>query len=488
MADPTQPGDPEDPDFSEHPSSDHPSIGGAGAVGGPGGPGGFPGFDPSTFDFSQIDLNQIMRMLQSDGPLNWEVARQTADQVALEGRPEPTITPADRKQFEELAHAAQTLVVGETGLTATFATELRTVGPRGWVELHMVALQPVLEALATALGDSMRRAGEQADQEEGTDPFSAEELGNMPNIPGMPGMAGMFGAMGAMGGLGPMLGMIAPALLGVQAGSMLGFLAQHALGRYDLPLPTGPVPTATAPGGDDPSLCFVVPNIDAFEAAWELPRDDLRFYVALHEVVHAALRSVPWIRSRLVQLAVDYVSAYQVDVNAFEAEFGMLDPSDPMAMQSMTEDPERVLGAMQSPAQAAPREELQRLTAVLDGYADLVVARIGQRLIPTFDRIHEAKKRHRVERGEAERFIETLLGLKLERAHYERGQSFVEGVVERAGIDGLNKLFEGDAMLPTPNELDAPGLWLARIGVELDDLPELPEIPDFPDFPDTPDA
>jgi hypothetical protein len=41
-------------------------------------------------------------------------------------------------------------------------------------------------------------------------------------------------------------------------------------------------------------------------------------------------------------------------------------------------------------------------------------------------------------------------------------------------------------MLPTPNELDAPGLWLARIGVELDELPELPEIPDFPDFPDTP--
>jgi putative hydrolase len=146
---------------------------------------------------------------------------------------------------------------------------------------------------------------------------------------------------------------------------------------------------------------------------------------------------------------------------------------------------------MQSPAQVAPREELQRLTAVIDGYADVVLARVGQRLIPTFDRIHEAKKRHRVERGEAERFIETLLGLKLERAHYERGQAFVEGVVQRAGIDGLNKLFDGEAMLPTANELDAPGLWLARIGVdgiEPDELPEIPgfEVPDFPDFPDNP--
>jgi putative hydrolase len=276
-------------------------------------------------------------------------------------------------------------------------------------------------------------------------------------------------------------------LLGVQAGSMIGYLSQHALGRYDLPLPTGPLPTTTKPGGDEPSLCFVVPNIDAFEAEWELPRDDVRFYVALHEVVHAGLRSVPWIRSRLVQLAADYVSAYRVDVNAFEAEFGMIDPSDPASVQAMTDDPRRVLGAMQSPEQAIPREELQRLTAVIDGYADHVLGTIGRRLVPTFDRIHEAKKRHRVERGEAEVFIGALLGLELERQHYERGQVFVDGVVARGGLDGLNRLFEREAMLPTPSELDAPGLWLARVGGDTGELPDLPELSEpfeIPDFPD----
>ena len=50
-----------------------------------------------------------------------------------------------------------------------------------------------------------------------------------------------------------------------------------------------------------PSLCFVVANIDTFESEWSLPRDDLRFYVALHETVHAAARSVPWVRERLVR-------------------------------------------------------------------------------------------------------------------------------------------------------------------------------------------
>ena len=44
-------------------------------------------------------------------------------------------------------------------------------------------------------------------------------------------------------------------------------------------------------------------------------------------------------------------------------------------MQRLTESPERVLGAMQSPRQAAPREELQRLTSVIEGYADHVMAR-----------------------------------------------------------------------------------------------------------------
>ena len=41
------------------------------------------------------------------------------------------------------------------------------------------------------------------------------------------------------------------------------------------------------------------------------------------------------------------------------------------------------------------------------------------------------------------------------------------GVVERAGEDGLARLWEAERTLPTPAEIDAPGLWLARI--------ELPE-------------
>jgi uncharacterized protein (DUF2342 family) len=47
-----------------------------------------------------------------------------------------------------------------------------------------------------------------------------------------------------------------------------------------------------------------------------------------------------------------------------------------------------------------------------------------------------------------------------------RGRSFVGGVVERAGANGLARLWESPTTLPTPAEVDAPGLWLARLEYE----------------------
>lgn len=395
-----------------------------------------------------------MRMLQSEGPVNWEVARQVAAWVALEGGAERPVEPGAHEAFDELVRAAQTHVVSETGLTASFRAPLRTMGPKAWAELHLEALRPVLEALATNLGQVMREAGPAGPA--AGEPAPGEPAPGEQGPPGETPAAGPFGALfGGAGGdpFAGLLGMLAPLLLGLQSGSMIGYLAQHALGRYDLPLPTS----------DEPSLCFVVPNIDAFEEAWSLPRADLRFYLAIHEVVHAAERSVPWVQQRLVALATEYVSGYELDTSAIEEQFGAIDPSDPASLSGIAEDPEALLGALGSPRQTEVLTRLQAFTSVLEGYADTVLERVGGRLVTSFAQIHEAMQRHRLERGEAARFVEGLLGLKLEREHYERGAAFCAGVVERAGIEGLNRLWEREEMLPTPAELDAPGLWLARI-------------------------
>ena len=88
---------------------------------------------------------------------------------------------------------------------------------------------------------------------------------------------------------------------------------------------------------------------------------------------------------------------------------------------------------------------------------------IGETLIGSYPMITEAMRRRRVEADASDRFVERILGLELDADQYDRGTAFAAGVVQRAGIDGLNRLFTEPETLPTPAEVDAPGLWLARI-------------------------
>ena len=64
--------------------------------------------------------------------------------------------------------------------------------------------------------------------------------------------------------------------------------------------------------------------------------------------------------------------------------------------------------------------------------------------------------------------ITALFGLDLDQTQVDRGRTFVSGVIERAGTEGLARLWLSPRNLPTPAEGDAPGLWLERIS-----LPEL---------------
>ena len=93
--------------------------------------------------------------------------------------------------------------------------------------------------------------------------------------------------------------------------------------------------------------------------------------------------------------------------------------------------------------------------------------KVGAGLIGSYDQLTEALRRRRVEADPSNRFIERMFGLELTQSQYERGTSFVSGVIERAGDSELSRLWEKEQNLPTPNEIEAPGLWLARI-----DLPD----------------
>jgi uncharacterized protein (DUF2342 family) len=60
------------------------------------------------------------------------------------------------------------------------------------------------------------------------------------------------------------------------------------------------------------------------------------------------------------------------------------------------------------------------------------------------------------------RFLSWLLGLELKLRQYRDGKRFADDVVERAGIERLNRAWSGPEALPDEGELGDAEEWLAR--------------------------
>jgi putative hydrolase len=172
------------------------------------------------------------------------------------------------------------------------------------------------------------------------------------------------------------------------------------------------------------------------------------------------------VRSALDALLREYVAGFEPDAGALEARIGELDMTDLSGLndvQQLFGDPEMLLGAIQSDAQREMLPRLEALVATIVGYVDNVMDTIGAGLIGSYGMVTEAIRRRRVTADPSDRFVERLLGLELTQRQYERGAAFIDGVVERAGREALDRLWSSERSLPTPADVDAPGLWLARI-------------------------
>jgi uncharacterized protein (DUF2342 family) len=124
-----------------------------------------------------------------------------------------------------------------------------------------------------------------------------------------------------------------------------------------------------------------------------------------------------------------------------------------------------MLGAVQSAEQASLAPALDAAVAAVIGAVDYLVDSVAVRVIGGEAlRIAEAVRRRRLEHTPDDVFVERLLGLQLSQAQVQRGKDFIAGVVDRAGEPAITDLFALPDSLPTPAELDAPGLWIARLG------------------------
>lgn len=372
-------------------------------------------------------FGDIARAMQSQGPLNWDAARQFALLGATQGEPESNVDPAVRIAYTDLARIAGMHVNDVTSADTTFP-EPRILTRSQWAAETLDAYRPLFTDLATSLGQ----------QPATTDDESGDPMMQM------------------MSGLNRML---APAMLGMSVGSMVGALAQRAFGLHDLPIPR-----------ERQEVVLISATIDQFAADWEIAVDEMRLWVVAHELSGYTIESLPHLRNSLTALVRRHVGGFRPDPSAIADKLGGLDigAADPMeALQQAFGDPEVLLGAVRSPEQEALQPQLDAAVATVVGYTDWVVDAVAVRVVGGEAlRIAEAVRRQRVESSPDDIFVERLLGIRLGEDQVHRGKSFVQGVVDRVGESELTRLLGLPESMPTPNEVDAPGLWIARVSGE----------------------
>jgi putative hydrolase len=374
-------------------------------------------FDPALLARALGDVplfREVQRVLATQrGPVNWESALQVARAVATAGAT-AAATVQERVAFEEACRLAELCVVQATGLDpSTLLASVEVVDRPAWAHATLGALRPLLDRLGTRLGSQ-------------------------------------FGAAGLPLPLKMFADALGPFYLGIQFGFLTGCLSGRALGRFDLCLPPD------RPGRHR----FVPQNVAELERDLGVDGRQLRMWLAVREVVHdLSFQSVPWAVPLLRGLVEEYVDAAGVDVPQVLARMQELAPED---LTRVSEHPEDLATMLATPAQKAVGARLRVVVALLEGHAAWAVDLVGNGLLPDLARIREGTNRRWVERSTIERLFARLLGVDLDPVVRRAGERFI-GDVAAAGH--VRELWTDVGNVPSPEELENPGAWLARIAV-----------------------
>lgn len=432
------------------------------------GDGNFSMDDLPKDDFSKDELNDLQSFFTnflnqnsggSGSEVNWEVAKKIAPTLAnsteedsgLEvqaseedgksvmafdfmnqvgpANKEAPVSLGDKAKIEQIARITQANVAQRCDFIHVLEGSIDVVNKTEMADHLLGSIKPFFESLARTLKrtfnvDSMglpREDEEQSSQEQ-------------------------------------MINQIAPTMLGAQAGSMIGYLCRSALDASEL---------LTFSGNGDLVICC--PNMVKFSSDWTLNQDTFYLYALTLVTIRVGQRTVPWVDETIKQLSQDFANTYNFSSQHVFENMNM--PEEMEDIEKIESQPEMVLGALRTPEQEAVLTVMRKFLSILEGYASVVTERIVKENIPDLGLINEAMRRHQIERGAADKFMNMFLGIDLKDADLKMGEDFCRGVIERSlednpqadPLDCLNKIFEKKNNWPTDAELTAPGLWIARL-------------------------
>lgn len=376
-----------------------------------------------TQPFGDIPLfRELQRILaSSEGPVNFEIARQIAGTLATQTS-DPTPPPEATRTVAEGVREAEALLTGYTRLSLDEPLRSTTMGRATWVLAVLDGWRWLLERVAERFTQGFSGLGPEAQ-----DPASAP--------------------------IAQMMGQVAPLMLGIQTGTVVGHLANDALTRHDPPIPLD----------DDGTLFFVTSNIAELAQDYDFDLATFQRWLALHETARQiVIASTPWVGRYFRGLLTSLVDSIEIDASDMERRLMDLQSGGPEALTSGAGFDQLI------PIAATERHEralagLRSFLAVFEGYAAAAAAAVKPSLLGDTSRIDEGMARHRAAPSEGKAMLAGVLGIERDRALESAGQTFCAAIVELRGIAALNRVWEAPDNLPNLAEIKDPFVWIERV-------------------------
>jgi len=217
---------------------------------------------------------------------------------------------------------------------------------------------------------------------------------------------------------------------------MLAFIGRRVLGQYD-PQLLGAEPV----GGE--GLYLVETNVEEWGRRANLPAEDLRRWLILHEMTHAwQFAAHSWLRPymessmRVLLKSVTKSAAPHARIAAFA---GVL------------------------PSQWRVMRQVQGTMSVIEGYSNLVMNELGGKLLPGFEQLQQAYRERSSGKSPLEVLIWKLTGLDLKLQQYTRGEAFCRAIFDQHGLKALNQVWNSEVHMPRLEELAHPEAWYRRV-------------------------
>ncbi|WP_312180871.1 zinc-dependent metalloprotease [Arthrobacter sp.] len=361
--------------------------------------------------FQQV---QAMFSTPSDGPVNWQLAKDNARRVAATDS-DPSVTAQQARDVGEALHVAQMWLDPVTDFPSTGAIG-KAWSRAEWVEATMDSWRRLTEPVAVSISEALSNA---------ISTQMPEEMKSM------------------MGGASSMLANMGGAMFGIQLGQAVGALSKEVVSSTDIGLPLAAGTMALLPA-----------NVTAFGEGLDVPETEIRLYLAVREAAHARLFAhAPWLAGHLFGIIESYARGIHIDISKIEEMARDIDPGNPESLQEALAggvfQPER------TPAQEAALERLETALALVEGWVDEVTAGATSNL-PSAAALREMIRRRRASGGPAEHTFASLVGLELRPRRLRDAAVLWAQLREERGLEGRDAIWQHPDLMPTSKDLDDP--------------------------------